>query len=357
MQSDLAALAFRAYLIAQWIFLSSCIILFNKHLLSEAGFPYPMTLVLCHMLFITAAAAGWKYAGWVEVPEVSREDLIKRLVPIAACFALSISLGNYAYLYISVAFVQMLKATTPVAVLFVSFALGLEKPSCRLFVYIVLIATGILVACVSNVELHVVGLLVQCAAVVAEAVRLGLVQLTLNGRYSFSPVAFLYYIAPLCAAAMLVPWALIEMPAVARHHGAAFRRIGAPLLLANASVAFLLNLATMALIKHTSALTLNVSGVFKDLLLISWSVLVSGAVVAPLQWAGYGVAMIGVLGYSHYKRTEAARREAEKATAGLAAAERGEVEGEGEALAPSPRVGDDWQGVPGPDPDDESDES
>ena len=38
----------------------------------------------------------------------------------------------------------------------------------------------------------------------------------------------------------------------------------------------------MALIKHTSALTLNVAGVGKDLLLIGYSVALSGARVSDL---------------------------------------------------------------------------
>ena len=61
-----------------------------------------------------------------------------------------------------------------------------------------------------------------------------------------------------------------------------------------ASVAFLLNIATMALIKSTSALTLNVAGVFKDVGLILWSVAVSGATVTRLQYGGYTVAIVGV---------------------------------------------------------------
>ena len=118
----------------------------------------------------------------------------------------------------------------------------------------------------------------------AEALRLGLVNLLLTSRgLRFSPLGFLYYVAPLCALALFVPWAVTELPELSRHRFAAIRHVGALQLLANASVAFLLNLATMALIKHTSALTLNVSGVFKDLLLIGWSVVVSGAIVTPVQ--------------------------------------------------------------------------
>ena len=60
----------------------------------------------------------------------------------------------------------------------------------------------------------------------------------------------------------------------------------------------------MALIKNTSALTLNVSGVFKDIFLILWSVVVSGAVVTHLQYFGYALAIAGVSGYSAYKRAQ-----------------------------------------------------
>ena len=88
------------------------------------------------------------------------------------------------------------------------------------------------------------------------------------------------------------------------HHFAPFHHVGLPVLVANASVAFFLNLATMALIKHTSALTLNVAGVFKDIGLIVWSVLVSGAVVTNLQYFGYFIAIVGVSLYSSYKRAQ-----------------------------------------------------
>ena len=56
------------------------------------------------------------------------------------------------------------------------------------------------------------------------------------------------------------------------------------------------------LIKFTSALTLNVSGVFKDLLLILYSVFVNGATVTATQYVGYSIAAAGVAGYSEYKR-------------------------------------------------------
>ena len=172
--------------------------------------------------------------------------------PIAVLFAASLGFGNAAYLYISVAFVQMLKALTPVAVLLCSFGFGLEKPSLRLFAYICLIASGVAIACYGQLQLDWLGVGLQLAAVVAEALRLCLVNIALTARgIKLSSVTFLSVVAPLCAVVLLPAWCVTEFAEVSKHHWAPVRKVGFLVLLANASVAFLLNLSTMALIKHT----------------------------------------------------------------------------------------------------------
>ena len=297
---------FQAYLICQWIFLSSLIILFNKYLLSTANFHYPLSLVLMHMVFISIATCIWKLCGWAEVPtNISWGDIGKRFAPVALLFALSLCLGNMAYLFISVAFIQMLKASTPVAVLLASFALGLETPNTELGICIVLIAAGIAMACYGQIQFDITGVTVQMMAVVFEALRLCLVNIALTNKgFKLSPIAFLYFVAPLCACAIFPAWVYLESEHVSRNDFAPVRKVGLEMLLANAATAFALNLATMALIKHTSALTLNVSGVFKDILLIVWSVVLSGALVTPLQYCGYAIAIVGVSAYSRYKRNQ-----------------------------------------------------
>lgn len=178
----------------------------------------------------------------------------------------------------------MLKASTPVAVLLASFAFRLEEPSVELCWYIVCIAAGVALACYGQIQLDVIGVVLQMAAVGCEALRLCLVNINLTSQgIKLSPIVFLYFVAPLCALSLLPAWLHYEAVHVCRNNFHPMRRAGLLVLLLNASVAFLLNLATMALIKHTSALTLNVSGVFKDLLLIGWSVVVSGAIVTPVQ--------------------------------------------------------------------------
>jgi len=305
---DVQELLLAAYLIVQWIFLSSCIILFNKHLLS-GGFPFPCTLVCIHMMFVSICAAVWRATGLADVPNVKAKDWWGGFLPVGMCFAASLLLSNAAYVYITVAFIQMIKASTPVVVLIISFFFRIETPNSKLGMYIVLISSGVALSCATNVEVtgdtHV-GLLMQLAAVVCEALRLCLANMLLaSNGIKLSPIASLYYIAPTSLLCLTVPWTLLEASKW-QDILVAFSAVGFFKLAANASVAFVLNLATMALIKYTSALTLNVAGVVKDLLLIFWSVAVNGAIVGQWQYVGYAIALSGVTGYSSYKRSQGA---------------------------------------------------
>ena len=246
---------YTAYLIVQWVFFSSTIILFNKYILSSLHFPYPATLVLLHMLFASFCTAAARALGRVEIPPLELRQWTHQVLPVGFCFALSLALGNAAYLHISVAFVQMLKASTPVAVLLCSFAFGLETPTLQLGLFIVLISSGIATSAFNELNATTVGVALQMGAVVAEAFRLCLVNLLLTSKgLKLSSLATLYYVSPACALCLLPPWACLEGQHLVHTHFAPLRHIGAPLLLLNASVVVLLNLSTMALIKRAPAL-------------------------------------------------------------------------------------------------------
>jgi hypothetical protein len=62
----------------------------------------------------------------------------------------------------------------------------------------------------------------------------------------------------------------------------------------NPAAAFLLHVTGIMLVKKTSALVLNASGVVRHFLLIGWSVYISHAVVQPLQFLGYVVSTVGM---------------------------------------------------------------
>jgi len=61
----------------------------------------------------------------VKAKKVDRIVLKQQILPVSVFFAVSLVLSNKAYIYLSVSFIQMLKAFTPVAVLIISYILRL----------------------------------------------------------------------------------------------------------------------------------------------------------------------------------------------------------------------------------------
>ncbi|KAL1372926.1 hypothetical protein AAHE18_01G237700 [Arachis hypogaea] len=115
-----------------YILLSSGVILYNKWVLSPKyfNFPHPITLTMIHMGFSGAVAFLLiRILKVVSPVKMTFEIYATCVVPISAFFASSLWFGNTAYLHISVAFIQMLKALMPVATFVVAIVCGTEKAS------------------------------------------------------------------------------------------------------------------------------------------------------------------------------------------------------------------------------------
>ncbi|CAI8610851.1 unnamed protein product [Vicia faba] len=113
-----------------YILLSSGVILYNKWVLSPKyfNFPLPITLTMIHMGFSGAVAFLLVRVFKVVSPvKMSFEIYATCVIPISAFFASSLWFGNTAYLHISVAFIQMLKALMPVATFLVAVLCGIDK--------------------------------------------------------------------------------------------------------------------------------------------------------------------------------------------------------------------------------------
>ena len=108
----------------------SAVIMFNKYLLAYAGFPFPVLLTMWHMFFCSTLAYLLVRSGRVQSVNMDRETYLKAIVPIGACYAGTLWVGNAAYLYLSVSFIQMLKALMPVAVFSVGGQAGGGAGAC-----------------------------------------------------------------------------------------------------------------------------------------------------------------------------------------------------------------------------------
>eukprot|EP00600_Ochromonadales_sp_CCMP1393_P010656 CAMPEP_0174996850 /NCGR_PEP_ID=MMETSP0005-20121125/625_1 /TAXON_ID=420556 /ORGANISM="Ochromonas sp., Strain CCMP1393" /LENGTH=110 /DNA_ID=CAMNT_0016251307 /DNA_START=688 /DNA_END=1020 /DNA_ORIENTATION=+ len=75
--------------------------------------------------------------------------------------------------------------------------------------------------------------------------------------------------------------------------------------MANGLVAFSLNIASVMLIKHTSALTLSLAGIVKDVLLVFMSMAIFKSPVSMLQVLGYSVSLLALNLHKEYKKNSA----------------------------------------------------
>ncbi|MED6169881.1 hypothetical protein PIB30_025294 [Stylosanthes scabra] len=295
-----------------YIALSSGQIFFNKWVLSskEINFPYPLGLTLLHMVFSSVLCfVLTKVLKIMKVDEgMTQEIYLTSVVPIGAMFAMTLWLGNTAYLYISVAFAQMLKAIMPVAVFVLGVAVGLETMSCKMLLIMSLISFGVLVASYGEININWVGVVYQMGGVVGEALRLIFMEIFVKRKgLKLNPISVMYYVSPCSAICLFLPWIFLEKPKMDEHGPWNFPPV---LLILNCLCTFALNLSVFLVITHTSALTIRVAGVVKDWVVVLVSALLfADTKLTMINLFGYGIAIAGVAAYNNYKLKKEATRE------------------------------------------------
>ncbi|CAN8229693.1 unnamed protein product [Cochlearia groenlandica] len=299
--------------VAIWIFLSFTVIVYNKYILDKKmyNWPYPITLTMIHMAFCSSLAVILiKVFKIVEPVSMSRETYLRSVVPIGALYSLSLWLSNSAYIYLSVSFIQMLKALMPVAVYSIGVLLKKESFKSETMTNMLSISFGVAIAAYGEAKFDTWGVILQLGAVAFEATRLVLIQILLTSKgINLNPITSLYYVAPCCLVFLFFPWIFVELPILKEKSSFHF---DFAIFGTNSLCAFALNLAVFLLVGKTSALTMNVAGVVKDWLLIAFSWSVIKDTVTPINLFGYGLAFLGVAYYNHCKLQALKAKDAQK---------------------------------------------
>ncbi|CAM8934374.1 unnamed protein product [Rhodiola kirilowii] len=290
-----------------YIALSSGQIFFNKWVLSskEINFPYPLGLTLLHMMFSSVLCyVLTKFFTVFEVEEgMTMEIYVRSVIPIGATFAMTLWLGNTAYLYISVAFAQMLKEIMPVAVFILGVAAGLEIMSYRMLFIMFVISFGVLVASYGEININLIGVVYQMGGVIGEALRLIFMEILVKRKgLKLNPISVMYYVSPCSALCLFIPWIFLEKPKMDANASWHFQPV---VLILNSLCTFALNLSVFLVITHTSALTIRVAGVVKDWVVVLLSALLfADTKLTLINLFGYGIAIAGVAAYNNHKLTK-----------------------------------------------------
>lgn len=212
--------------------------------------PKAVILTCWHLVFATLAtqllARTTTLLDGRQRLRMSTRTYLRAVVPIGVFYSASLVCSNLVYLYLNVAFIQMLKAGGPIAVLVVSYLWGVSRPSAENVVTVLAIAVGVALASAGEVSFSWVGFLFQVGGIVFEAMRLVMIQILLSGDdMKMDPLVSLYYYAPVCGLMNFVVALFTEFRSFQVDD---LFRTGLSMLLLNAVVAFMLNVASVFLV-------------------------------------------------------------------------------------------------------------
>ena len=129
-----------------WIATSACVIMHNKYIMDCLNFPFPVTLALLHMAFSAMLAHAAVGLGLLEKPCMPWETYWRAVLPIGVLYSFILSLSNTTYIYLSVSFIQMLKALSPATIYGIGCMFGTERWSWRLAINLVVIIFGVVIS-------------------------------------------------------------------------------------------------------------------------------------------------------------------------------------------------------------------
>lgn len=294
-----------ALIIASWYLSNIGVLLLNKYLLSFYGYRYPIFLTMLHML----SCAGYSVVAieWLEV--VPRQHILSRrqffkIFALSAIFCFSVVCGNTSLRYLPVSFNQAIGATTPFFTAIFAFVITCKKESGEVYLALLPVVFGIVLASNSEPLFHLFGFLVCVGSTAGRALKSVVQGLLLTSEAEkLHSMNLLLYMAPM-AALILLPFTLyIEGNVLAiTLEKAKTDSFIVFLLIGNATVAYLVNLTNFLVTKHTSALTLQVLGNAKAAVAAIVSVLIFRNPVTVMGMAGFGVTVMGVVLYSEAKK-------------------------------------------------------
>jgi hypothetical protein len=118
----------------------------------------------------------------------------------------------------------------------------------RVLMNVSIIVVGVVIASFGEIKFVMIGFIFQIGGIFFEAIRLVMVQRLLSSaEFKMDPLVSLYYFAPVCAVMNGVTALFIEVPKMSMDH---IYSVGVLTLVANAVVAFLLNVSVVFLVSN-----------------------------------------------------------------------------------------------------------
>ena len=138
--------------------------------------------------------------------------------------------------------------------LLATWSLGVAPPNLKTLGNVSFIVIGVIIASFGEIKFNLIGFLFQIGGITFEAIRLVMVQRLLSSaEFKMDPLVSLYYFAPACAVMNFLVACFFEFPKMTMDD---IYGVGVFILLANAMVAFLLNVSVVFLVSPMRSIRL-----------------------------------------------------------------------------------------------------
>lgn len=287
-------------LVTAYIAVSTGLISLNKFIMTPGRFPFSICLVLMHMASSSIVSAVL-YAVKPELfpalsdptrrVELDVKRFFKAFLPISILFAGSLVLSNTAYLFATVAFLQMLKEGNIIMVYLFSLVVALERFSTRNMGILLSILGATLLTVKGEVHFSLLALFVQGSAMFCECWKIVLQAKILTGT-KFDPLTYTLLVSPVCTVFLgslvlglshIMPGSVFSIPTWAD-----FAKWW-PYIFASCGVAVLLNIIVAFCIQMAGGVGMILAGIAKDAVIVLASVAVVGEIVTEQQFVGFGL--------------------------------------------------------------------
>jgi len=240
----------------------------------------------------------------------------KIAMPIGLMKALTMSTGNAVYLHLSFGFIQMLKAFTPLIVLLVMRSVGVKLPTRAAMWCVVGIVCGTVIEV--NGELHatLTGLVLMLGSEFFEAISVVLSQKILQ-HHKFSVLEGLYMTAPAGSICLVTGVLVLEAPEMMRLGHQQIPLDNARIFVVAAMLGVAINFISFLVMQLTSALTMKILNTARSVGLVAVGVLVYGEYHPSRQLCGYGLALLGFVGYNAFQMFPEAAKSVENYVDGM----------------------------------------
>ncbi|XP_068686038.1 solute carrier family 35 member C2-like isoform X1 [Montipora foliosa] len=314
------ALETLGYILFMYVF-SISLTFYNRWFLQRFHFPLSVSVVHCALVFVVLALLRllWEMKTEKQRIILPWSVYLKRVLPTAIACALDIGCSNWSLMYIKVSLYTMTKSTSVIFILMFAIAFGLEQWNFSLIAIILLIASGLFLFTFESTEFNAEGFFLALFASGLSGLRWTLTQILIQKQELGlqNPLDTLYHLQPFMTLT-LIPFTfyiegqrLAVSPKLFRAPDSHTIWVTVSMVLFGGFLALMINVSEFLLLSHTSSLALSISGIFKEICIVSLATEFAGDKMTTVNFFGLVLCLIGISVHVVTKATKDADRDAE----------------------------------------------